>query len=225
MRERSRVRHALVIEKLIGFRSHHPAVEPKQFAELLRVKHLDFLIRRLDLRQCFGSRRAVAGMRIEPVENQLAFFRLALRLAFRIRCVAHRAGGHITARNAIDDLALGPKSKHQRGKQLLGPVCVVVGKVADVNVKRDAVALRPCVDSQVRFSEQKCSRDAAGFAVPFGKPMPRLINDRQLRLVGRVTARLGKCCKIRQKRCATTAVEQIASQVKAIHLRPPAGPP
>ena len=45
VRQRGRVRHALVIEELISFGSHHASVKPKKLAELLCLVDLDFLIR------------------------------------------------------------------------------------------------------------------------------------------------------------------------------------
>ena len=224
MRQRGRVSHALVIEELVAFGRHQAPVEAEELSELPRVVHLDALVRRLDLVQLFGGGVAVARVRVEPVEDEVVpddGGRRRRRFRGRDRAFL----GQVAAGDAVHDLALRTECHRQRVEQLLGLARVVGGEVADVDIERHAAALGPGVDREVRFGEQDGSGDAAGLAVPFRKDVPLLVDDRQLRVVRRIPAQRGESFQIRQQGCAAAAFEQIASQVKALHLRPPAGPP
>ena len=93
MRERGRVRHALVIEELVALGRHQAPVEPEELAELLRVVHLDALVRRLDVGQLLGRGVAVAGVRVEPVEDQFVSWRRRPPPASRPPAPRHRPRG------------------------------------------------------------------------------------------------------------------------------------
>ena len=232
MREQRRMRHALVIEELLAFGGHQPAVEPEQFAELVRVVDLDALVRRLHRRQLRFRRVAVAGVRIEPVEDQFVLLLAGLRHAFGARRVGARggrsvdgSGGQIAAADAVDHLLPRAERHHQRVEQLLRLARIVVGEVAHVDVERDAAPLGPGVDRQVRLGQQHGAGDAAGLALPVGKHVVFLIDDGEPRVNGRGATERRERVEISEKAGAASAVEQIASQVKSLHLRPPAGPP
>ena len=67
--------------------------------------------------------------------------------------------------------------------------------------------------------------DATSLSFPVGKGVPLLVNYGETRVQRSVAAQRRQRIEIRESGRAAAAFEQIASQVKALHLRPPAGPP
>jgi hypothetical protein len=209
MGERRRVRHALVIEELVAFRGHQPAVEPEQLAELVRVVDLDALVRRLDRLEFGLGGVAVAGVRVEPVEHQRVAPIVGSHHPGRRGSTRRggRTGGEVAALDAVDDLVLRPEHEHQRVEQLLRLAGVIGGEVAHVDIERHAAPLRPGVDRQVRLREQHGAGDAAGLALPLGENVILLVDDRQPGSERRVAAQLGQRLEIGQNTGAAGAVE------------------